>query len=760
MDFISSWWVAWVGAGAAAASIPVVIHMIHMAKAPELPFPTLRFLKSAAEKTARRRKLENILLMILRMLLFALLAFALSRPFLSEDFNLFGEQPSSAAVIILDNSYSMNVRHEGSTRFTKAKQEARAILESPWRPTQAAVLLTNPAPKPDPEEAADAVPGAPSTARSEGLIADRARLFGLIDAARISSRKADLVGKVRDAYALLDDARTADKRLWIITDRQALSWQGLRELNEPRRHPDIPVAIIRPTEPSMTNVAVTSAEIVSPSRTVGVPVRIDLLVRNTGQTPREERNLLLFADDFGQARQKLPVKLTAAGTPGASQRVSMTHVFEQSGPHKILVALEGDDALDVDDSRHVALVIADRIPVLVVKQRTSEVPFHDASFYLVRALDPVGMGSEFPWAIRPEETTADQFDPAALDSYDAVFLNNVADLGPAAVAALADYVARGRTLVIFCGPEVNPQTYNRTFVEQVPRQGGLLPARLKERTGDAVLKTTVEKVTQVQGRSPFLEDLVESADIYQDILVYEYIRTDAAQADSVLARLSGGDPFLLHKAFGRGQVLLFTTAATTDWTTFPIRNLFLPLMMRIVHLASRGHGQRHNILAGQPYEVNFYPAVKEKAIVEVTGPLGPAGETASDQPETDLDAERGLNRLRFKKTWNLGYYTYRLPQRRVPPGIFATNPDGAESDLMEFGDEKLRLDFGATETHVAASLAGLVSRFEDTARRELWQYFLMICLLLAFCEPLIANWMRPESRRRRAHPTPGKRQAT
>jgi len=199
MDFISSWWVAWLGAGAVAASIPVVIHMIHMARAPELPFPTLRFLKSAAEKTARRRKLENIFLMILRMLLFALLAFALSRPFLSENFDLFGEPPASAAVIILDNSYSMNVRHEGTTRFTQAKQQARAILESPWRPTQAAILLTNPAPKPDADQTDDDASPAPSTARAEGLIADRAKLFSQIDAARLSSRKADLVGIVRDA---------------------------------------------------------------------------------------------------------------------------------------------------------------------------------------------------------------------------------------------------------------------------------------------------------------------------------------------------------------------------------------------------------------------------------------------------------------------------------------------------------------------------------------------------------------------------------
>ncbi|MBE3134432.1 MAG: BatA and WFA domain-containing protein [Acidobacteria bacterium] len=734
MDFLSTWWVAWMGAGAAAAAIPVVIHMIHTAKAPDVPFPTLRFLKSAAEKTARRRKIENLFLMILRMLLFAFLAFALSQPFLKKDYALFGGKAASAAVIVLDNSYSMNVRHEQATRFAKAKQEARAILESPWQPAEAAVLLTNPR--------TDPVPRA--------LSGDRADLFRRIDDARLASEKADLVGALKTAYALLDKAQSADKRLWIVTDRQALSWQGLKEFDEPRQHPDVPVAVIRPTEPAMTNLAVTGVEVVSRSRVVGLPVRFDVMVRNSGPAP-EKRNLLLFVDDFGQPRLKQPVDLTAAGTPGADRMVSLTHVFEKPGPHQVLVALEGSDSLDVDDSRRVALSVADRIPVLVVKQRAGDVPFQDANFYLVRALDPVGTGGDFPWAIKPTEVTADQFEAEALDKYDVVFLNNVSGLRAAAAKALADYVARGRTLVVFAGPEVVPDAYNRLFIDGVPRQGGLLPARLKERVGDAVLKTTVEKITQVQGQSPYMQDLVDSADIYQDVLVYEYLRTDGAPADAVLARLSSGDPFLVAKDFGRGRVLLFTTAATTDWSTFPIRNLFLPLMMRIVHLASRDLGLRQNLLAGQPFEMDFYPDVRQTTLVEITGPLGPSGETASEAPQTTLT--EGHNILRFDKTWNLGYYGYRLPQGGAPPGVFATNPDGAESELAEVADGKLVADLGAREVHMAPSLAELVSQFEDTARRELWQYFLMICLVLAVCEPLIANWMRPEHRRETAHPT-------
>ena len=738
--FVSAWATAWLAAGAVSVSIPVIIHLLHKTRAPTVPFPTLRFLKTAAERTARRRRVENILLMILRMLLFAILALALARPFLSREFGLFGSNPSAAACIVLDNSYSMNVAYEGQTRFSKAKKEARALLDSPWKPALAAVLLTNPGPLPVPDR----------------LVADRAKLFRDLDTAQVASGRADLPGTLKAAYVLLNKADAADKRLWILTDRQALSWEGLGDLEEPRKHPAIPVAVIRPTEAAYANVAITAAEVVSRSRVVGFPIRIDVTLRNSGPA-QEKRNLLLFVDDSSQARQKQAVDLAPGGASGATRVVALTHAFDKAGPHRLLVAVEGTDSLAVDNTRRIALQIADRIPVLLVKQAAADIPFQDANFYLVRALDPAGKGADFPGAIRPVETTPENLDPATLGRWDAVFLNDVGGLAPAAARALADYVASGRTLVVFCGPNVVPAEYNRLFVDGVPREGGLLPARLKERIGSAVLKTDTQKVVQVQGRSPYLEDLVESADIYQGVLVYEYVRTDTAAADSVLARLSDGDPFLLEKPFGKGRVLLFTTGATTEWTNFPVRNLFLPLMMRIVHLAARGQTERRNILAGQPFETNLYPDVKEAVTVEVAGPLGPAGETVTENRETIPGASSNL--LRFDKTWNLGYYAYSLPQRGDVRGVFSTNPDGAESDLAEIADARLAADLGARETHVAASFDDLVSRFQETARRELWQYFLILCLLLAVLEPLLANWIRPGEGRDTAHPTPQRKAA-
>jgi hypothetical protein len=183
----------------------------------------------------------------------------------------------------------------------------------------------------------------------------------------------------------------------------------------------------------------------------------------------------------------------------------------------------------------------------------------------------------------------------------------------------------------------------------------------------------------------------------------------------------------------------------------------MPLVMRIVHLAARGQTEQLNLLAGLPFETNFYPALTEAVTAEVTGPLGPAGETVSEQ--IDTRPGDGKDVLRFEKTWNLGYYTFRVPQKPELSGLFCTNCDGAESDLAEVADDSLKHDIGAGETHVAASLSDLVSRFKDTAHRELWQYFLTICLALAVAEPLIANWMRPKEARKTAHVVEGARKA-
>ena len=67
-------------AGLVAALIPIILHLLSRMRAPVVPFPTLRFLRLTSQKTARRRHLQQYFLLLLRVIVFALIAMAVAAP--------------------------------------------------------------------------------------------------------------------------------------------------------------------------------------------------------------------------------------------------------------------------------------------------------------------------------------------------------------------------------------------------------------------------------------------------------------------------------------------------------------------------------------------------------------------------------------------------------------------------------------------------------------------------------------------------------
>lgn len=88
---------------AGAAAVPLLLHLLQRHQGPRVVFPALRYLRRAEKESARRIRLRQILLMLLRIAAILLLAFAAARPFIG--FGGAGHSPT-AVVIVLDNSMS------------------------------------------------------------------------------------------------------------------------------------------------------------------------------------------------------------------------------------------------------------------------------------------------------------------------------------------------------------------------------------------------------------------------------------------------------------------------------------------------------------------------------------------------------------------------------------------------------------------------------------------------------------------------------
>jgi hypothetical protein len=95
-------------AGLAALSIPLILHLVRRTPKGRQLFSSLMFLAPTPPTLTRRSRLDQILLLLLRLAALALLAFAFARPFLREAATLsMSSLPSRRVAILLDTSASM-----------------------------------------------------------------------------------------------------------------------------------------------------------------------------------------------------------------------------------------------------------------------------------------------------------------------------------------------------------------------------------------------------------------------------------------------------------------------------------------------------------------------------------------------------------------------------------------------------------------------------------------------------------------------------
>ena len=195
---------------ALAAAIPVVMHMVNRQRAKQLPFPTLRFLKISVQKTRRRKRIHDVLLMAIRAAVLLLIAAGLARPTVTSFGTLWGNA-GTAAVIVLDNSASMGMIDGIARASRRPRPRPRQILDQLGEGDQAALLPT----------CGPSFPDAGRLARTQDPIRQ------MLGQCRVSYERADLTAKLQQARDLLAKSDAPNKQIYVLSDMQRIAWEGL-----------------------------------------------------------------------------------------------------------------------------------------------------------------------------------------------------------------------------------------------------------------------------------------------------------------------------------------------------------------------------------------------------------------------------------------------------------------------------------------------------------------------------------------------------
>ena len=275
---------------AAAAAVPLFLHLRRARVTRRIEFPAARYLVRATREHERSLRARSSLLALLRVAIVLALALAAARPLAP----LGGGHGAAAVAIVIDDSPSAAAVREGRTVFDAHRDAARVLLGQLGQDDRAWLVL----------------------ASGPTLGGDHARLRAALDTLGVSLGASDPAGAVRRAARLAAGAPPLAPAVLVATDAQRSSWPPGEGIGH-----DVPVAAYVPTGAPAPNAGVLGAEpvpLVWPGRgtvraTVRAPRAGDSLTAVVRIDDRVVARAVLTAGEGATAAVEIPVPSAPAG---------------------------------------------------------------------------------------------------------------------------------------------------------------------------------------------------------------------------------------------------------------------------------------------------------------------------------------------------------------------------------------------------------------------------------------------------------------
>lgn len=718
--------------GLVGIALPVVAHLLSRQKFDVVEWGAMQFLE-LGHRTRRRIRLEELLLLLLRMLMIALVALALCRPFVTGGWLArWLSHQSRDVVLVLDGSYSMGWEGKAVTPHAAAIQWAHGFLETLGPGDTVAVL--------DARDRVRPIIDTPTT--------DLAVIRKELEALPNPSGTSDIPEAISHGVRILGKGSNLAREVVVITDGQARGWSAVdlarwELLDDLQTQQTIKprlwvIGVGDGAKGDRTNFALDRPELSREFAAVNLPVRIRTKVRYTGGQAPLQRRVWLEADGQRLAEASLQTPMLA---PGSEFPVEFEHRFATVGSHRLSVVLDADN-LPGDNRAEAAITVAEAIPVLLVDGETHLDPTRSESFFAKAALSASGNDSPL---VKATVITPDKLTSELLDTTQTVALLNVSQLTAAQADAVMTYVAAGGGLLVAAGEQVNAQPYNtllfgdgdrvlpasfekiETDTAQPPAPGvGILDGSLKlplvtslRRENDGgFTDARFTKWWSVTLAPPRSEDAPEPP---------PGVAVPRAGEPIVGARLSTNAPYLLLRTYGRGRVAQITAPLDSDWSTLPAKPDYVAFLHELVFHLAGGAAPSRNVMIGEPLVLPVAKGTQAQGFVF----KDPAGK----DHEAELGGDEARPVLQFDQADLPGLYRL-LPKEQAANAAavgeqFVVEFDRGESDLKPLDDAARKQLAGEGRLKFVQNLDELTTEFYTGGpKSEIWR--VLMALLLAF----------------------------
>ena len=684
--------------GAAAIAIPLILHLIQSSRTVRIPYSTIRFLQLAQKKASQKIRMENILLWLIRTLFLLALAAAFAMPMLrTKSIGEWAGRSARDVAIVIDGSYSMDYNLGRTTAWEKAISTSISVLEGLEEQDRFCIFVAR--------ENPDAL--------IEQLSSDREEAISRLKALEYSQGSSNLSLAVMEANDVLREAKQRrEKEIHIITDTQALPWEGIGEntsdgsgtnkttvsmshwdASKIDKRTSVFVSLLGAESPE--NISPVSVELEPALIMAESSARVTIRLGYTG--PTASTAATLYIDD----------KEIASRAMSADSAEPLTFIIPPlaRGRHSARIELP-EDNLPLDNTFHFMLKVEDQLPTLCVGSR-------DDLFFLRAALNAElgGSGSINVKTVEPGLIPLDE-----LNNYSTIFLCNAVPMGASEVRALEKFADAGGLLVIFPGDKGTASDYSALpFLPGTP--SAIQPVASSERRG---------LLNWDMPYHPVLAGLGDSASAPAIAIKQQlFFETFVSRAQKMISQ-GDAQPFLVGRPFGRGFVLMFSVTANRSWSDFPLSPFFLPIVHQVVQFGSGVGSFTPYVWCTErlPLEQHLPEARAENEL------KSPDGETIPIRSSV----VEGQTILHVENVDQAGMYTL------LTEPALAVNMDRDESDLTPVDPTGLPKRIGVENVFISMNEEELAAQLEEARiGRTFGEQLLWLALILAIIEFFYAN---------------------
>jgi hypothetical protein len=679
--------------GLFAASIPIVLHFLNLRKLTKIEFSTLQFLKELQKTKIRRIKLKQWLLLLLRVLIIICLVMAFARPTL-KSISLGGSSTAkTSAVIIIDNTFSMSVVTGKGSYLNQAKQIAKNLLNNFQQGDEITILAT-----------ADFSSGISTPTTN---FAEAQKNIEKIEISNISKTLND--GMIRGAQ-ILYQSRNYNKEIFLLTD-----CQKERLINSPKEisnfgktlSPETRFYLFDLGEKRSVNLGVEGIKAASQIFEVGKLVGFSIRVKNYSASSINNNVVSLFMNGKRCAQQNISLN------SGESKEISFETTLKDTGLVEISAELEDDEILQ-DNKVFTSTYVPSKISLLLLTDKAED------SRLIKLAL---GLPND---KIKLSEVSNSQLSSINPKHFDIIFIIGTNGISNAQI--LADYISSGGSTVVFPGS----QNTLASFQNFCSALGIQTPSVM---VGKINSDKSISEFRQTDFQHPLLKNIFENINKIRlaSPEIFSYFKTNLSEKGENIISLLDNSSFLSESKFGKGKIILFSSAPILSWNSFPMKAFFAPLMNNsLLYCSAKLKDDSTFICGGQIIaDISGTPDQQLKIIAP-----------DKNQEFINTDSLSNKNYLFYDKTEQPGIYQFFSGKKRLD--YISVNHDPRESVTEKYSENDVK-DYLENISYegkfIPLSSKDNYSKeiYQSRFGTELWKYFLILVLILAVAESLLSK---------------------